>query len=78
MKAQFIKTRPTMWGGNGFGTDGAEWVAFVGDTQVGHYANGGRNVDVFGQRGWYGVSATAWRRAIQAQAAAILTATVGA
>ena len=63
MMIRFIKTFPPVWNGNGFGNSTAEWVAFAGDVQVGHYRNDGRDVDLYGQRWFSGVNA--WKRDIR-------------
>lgn len=70
IEVRFIKTFPSVWNGNGFGTSTAEWVAFVGDVEVGHYRADGRNVDLFGSPWFHGV--TRWKNDIKRYASRYL------
>lgn len=65
---RFVKTRPSVWQGNGFGTDRAEWVALIGDIEVGRFENNGRLNEAFGSYPMTS-STTAWKKAVRDMAA---------
>jgi hypothetical protein len=61
---RFAKTKPSLWNGNGFGTSTAEWVALMGDVEVGRYERDGYVADVFGDNHFGSTSVTRWKRSI--------------
>lgn len=69
-RVRFVKTCPTGWNGNGFGTSKADWIALVGDVEVGRFENDGRVAIAFGEHALTRRT-TGWRQAVLRAAARI-------
>lgn len=65
---RFVITRSRLWNGNGFGHSPANWVALMGDVEVGRYS--GHDGDIFGQRELYfETGVNRWKQAVCREAA---------